>query len=102
MTAAHESIKWSQLSMTSSNLRDLSSSHSVSITGRAPSSCTQYGRNGLGYECAVAQRAEVNKPHSNFEFGHLLGCDLQCQPGFTNPTRTGEGQRCGLVEERDN
>jgi hypothetical protein len=40
MTAAHESIKWSQLSMTSSNLRDLSTSHSVSITGRAPSSCT--------------------------------------------------------------
>ena len=63
---------------------------------------TQYGRNGLGYECAVAQRAEVNKPHSIFEFGHMLGCDLQCQPGFTSPTRTGEGQQCGLVDERDN
>jgi hypothetical protein len=63
---------------------------------------TQYGRNGLGYECAVAQPAEVDKPHPIFEFGHLLGCDLQCEPRFTHPARTGEGQQLRLVEERDN
>ena len=102
MTAAHESIKWSQLSMTSSNLRDLSSSHSVSITGRAPSSCTQYGRNGLGYECAVAQRPEVNKPDSVCEVGHPAGRDLQCEARFTHPAWTREGQQRRLVEERDN